>query len=589
MKEPSMIKKLKYIFDPHEQARLVGLFIMMLICSALELLAVAVFNPFINILMNPNYINTEAGEWIGKLCTYFGITEIEKLVIIISVIIALVYIVKNVYTMFWQNTMLSFVYNTRMKLSVNLLSTYLREPYSFHRQKNIAEMQRCLQTDTNQFMNLINSSLQLLVELMTCIVLAVYLFDTSHSIAVILFILLATCVLISSIISKKVASKLGRQNELYNAKLFQWINQSLGGIKELKILEREEYFLDKYSTNYKKLIKGAKNNELIAAYPKYLIEMVCMVGIVGAIIFKMLFGRGELTSFIPQLSVFAVAAMRLMPSAGKINAYYTNVMYNKASLDMIYNDLKSVENMDNGGTRKDDLAHSINLTDCIEVEGLSYHYDDTEELVLKDINLTINKGQTIAIIGASGSGKTTFADIFLGLLRQTSGCLKVDGADIYGNISSWHRAIGYIPQTIYLSDDTIRNNVAFGINEDDISDEAIWKALEMAQLASFVKGLEEGLDTMVGDRGVRLSGGQRQRIGIARAVYHDPEILVLDEATSALDNETEMALMASIENLQGKKTMVIIAHRLTTIRNADAIYEIKNGEAVLRKKEEVIK
>ena len=221
-------------------------------------------------------------------------------------------------------------------------------------------------------------------------------------------------------------------------------------------------------------------------------------------------------------------------------------------------------------------------------EHITYHYPDSDTEVLHDITLEIPKGKTVALIGPSGAGKTTLADIILGLLPPVSGVVRMDDKNIYENLRSWRQKLGYIPQSIYLSDDTIRNNVAFGIYEDQIDDDAIWKALEKAQLKDFVQGLEKGLDTYVGDRGVRLSGGQRQRIGIARALYHDPEILVLDEATSALDSSTEQAVMESIESLQGLKTMVIIAHRLTTIKNADLIYEVVEGKVIQRKKEDIL-
>lgn len=590
-----MIEKLRYIFNRRQKWTLVGLVFMMGLGSVLELAAVAVFSPFINLLMNTEYIHTYEGRSLRKIYELFGFASSYSFIIFIAVMIGVIYLIKNVYLMILQNTILSFTYSTRMDLAVKLLTTYMREPYSFHRQKNQAEMTRSLQNDTNQFTALINSALQLVIEIVVCMMLAAYLFHTSHSITVIVFGMMLICVGIFTYVSKHISAKIGRCNEYYNVKLYQWINQSLGGIKEVKVLEREDYFVNAYSSNYKLLIKGAKNNELIAAYPKYLIELVCMIGMVVAIIVKLLWGHGTLGSFIPQISVFAVAAMRLMPSAGKINAYFNNVMYNKASLDMIYKDLKDVEDLLENNLRvvvdsdyKDCNNEGWKFEDSIRVENISYRYHDAEDDVLHNANMTIKKGQTVALIGASGAGKTTIADIILGLLDSSTGGIYVDSHEIHEDMKQWHHKLGYIPQSIYLCDDTIRNNVAFGIDEGKIDDGAVWKALEMAQLASFVKELPDGLDTMVGDQGTRLSGGQRQRIGIARALYHDPEILVLDEATSALDNDTEAAVMEAIDGLQGIKTMIIIAHRLTTIRNADVIYEIGNGVATVRNKKEII-
>ena len=582
-----MVKKLRYVFDRKDKMKLVGLAILMIIGSVLELLAVAVFNPFIEILMQTSSI--EDDSFLKLFFAHIHLNGIEQYLVVLSALIAVIYLVKNIYLSFLQNVILSFSYTTRMNLATRLLTTYMNEPYTFHLSKNIAEMQRCLQSDTFQFMTLISSGLQLMVEMVTCLALAAYLFHTSHSITVVIGVLLLMCIGLFFIISKKVSSRLGRQNEHYNAKLFQWINQSLGGIKELKILQREEYFIDSYKTNYKKLIWGARVNELIAALPKYIVETVAMVGLVFAIIIKLLFGHGALETFIPQIAVFAVAAFRLLPSVGRVNAYINSIMYNKASLDMIYDDLKEIDSEPVQEIEWQEKKEKWIFTKGVTVEHVSYHYPDSDVEVLHDISLEIPKGKTVALIGPSGAGKTTLADIILGLLPPVSGVVRMDQHNVYENLRSWREKLGYIPQSIYLSDDTIRNNVAFGIYEAQIDDNAIWKALEKAQLKEFVQGLENGLDTYVGDRGVRLSGGQRQRIGIARALYHDPEILVLDEATSALDSSTEQAVMESIESLQGLKTMIIIAHRLTTIKNADLVYEVSGGNVTLRDKNEVIR
>lgn len=581
-----MVKKLRYVFDRKDKMKLIGLAILMIVGSILELLAVAVFNPFIEVLMQTSSI--EDDSFLKLFFAHIHLNGIEQYLVVLSALIAVIYLVKNIYLSFLQNTILSFSYTTRMNLATRLLTTYMNEPYTFHLSKNIAEMQRCLQSDTSQFMSLINSCLQLTVEMVTCLALAAYLFHTSHSIAVVIGVLLLLCIGLFFMISKKVSSRLGRQNERYNAKLFQWINQSLGGIKELKILQREEYFIDSYKTNYKKLIWGARVNELISALPKYIVETVAMVGLVFAIIIKLLFGHGALETFIPQIAVFAVAAFRLLPSVGRVNAYINSIMYNKASLDMIYDDLKEIDSEPVQEAEWQGEKENWIFNKGVIVEHVTYHYPDSDVEVLHDISMEIPKGKTVALIGPSGAGKTTLADIILGLLPPTSGVVRMDRHNIYENLRSWREKLGYIPQTIYLSDDTIRNNIAFGIYQEQIDDNAIWKALEKAQLKEFVQGLENGLDTYVGDRGVRLSGGQRQRIGIARALYHDPEILVLDEATSALDSSTEQAVMESIESLQGLKTMIIIAHRLTTIKNADLVYEVSGGNVTLRDKNEVI-
>lgn len=583
-----MVQKLRYIFSHKEKVKLVGLFVLILIGSFAELLGVSIFLPFIQVLMDQNAVNED--ETLSFIYHTFHFGSVEQFLIALAIAIGVVYIGKNLYLTFMQNQMLKFSYKTRMGLATRLLTTYMQEPYTFYLNKNTAELQRNLQYDTGQFMGLVNAVLQLLAEAAVIICLGIFLFDTSHSITAVIMGLLVLCVGTFFVISKKVSRRLGQQNEGYNAQLYQWINQSIGGIKEVKVLNRENFFIDSYRSVYKKLIKGAKNNELLATIPKYIVETVCIVGMLIAIVVKMTFGRKDFGAFVVQLSAFAVAAFRLLPSVGKVNAYINNIMYSISSLDLIYKDLKEIEDIQvtDIGKKSPGFA-KWDLEDGIEIRDITYHYPDSDIEVLKKVNLKIHKGETVALIGSSGAGKTTLADILLGLLEPVGGAIYVDGKNIFDHMNEWHGLLGYIPQTIYLSDDTIRNNVAFGIYEEEIDDKAVEAALKKAQLYDFVQTLPAGVNTFVGDKGVRLSGGQRQRIGIARALYYDPEILVLDEATSALDHETEQAVMEAIDGLKGIKTMVIIAHRLTTIQNADQIYEIENGAAVLRSKDEIFK
>ncbi len=584
-----LLQKLRYIFNRRDKIKLVVLLLMIIVGSFMELSGVAAFMPFIEIVMTPE--NIFENKWLSRVYHTFNFPSSDHFLAFLAIVISGIYIFKNVYLTVLQNCILKFSYRTRKNLAVRLLKTYMAEPYTFHLNKNVAELQRSLQVDTNQFMLLVNNSLQMLAEITVCIVLGIYLFDTSHSITGIVLVLLVICVGFFLYISKKVSFRLGMQNQMYNGKLFQWVNQALGGIKEVKVLRREEFFISSYEKNYEKLIYGARINELLSAMPRYIVEAVCITGLLSAIVVKMFWGYqgNEVSDFIPQLAVCAVGAFRLLPSVGKMNAYANSIMYCKPSLDLIYNDLKQIEGCDESVLEKGRSEDRWIFEKGIRLDNITYRYPDADEPVLENINIEIPKEKTVAFIGSSGAGKTTLADIILGLLLPEQGRVLIDEKNIYEDLDRWYQHLGYIPQVIYLSDDTIRNNVAFGVFEDEINEKAIWDALEKAQLADFVKGLENGLDTMVGERGVRLSGGQRQRIGIARALYHDPDILVLDEATSALDNETEQAVMESIEKLKNSKTMIIIAHRLTTIRNADIIYEIIDRSAVERSKQEVFK
>lgn len=578
-----MLAELRYIFDKKDKIKLLVLMVVVVAGSFLELLGVAVFTPFINVIMDPESIHQS--EALSVLYQWGKFASSRDFLAAIAGAIIFIYIFKNIFIAFEKNWIYKFSYGIQKKISVQLLKAYIKEPYTFHLNKNIAVLQRSLQEDTDLFTKGIIHAMELVAEIAVCGVMGVFLYVESKSITVIVLVMLVVCVGIFTTISRKFSKSLGAQGQVYKGKIYQWVNQSLGGIKELKILNREEYFIDSYESFFGKYVHVLRINRLIAVLPRYFVEAVCMTSLLLAIIVKMYWGQGnDITTYIPQLAVFAVAAFRLMPAVGKINEHVSNILYTAPSIDLIYHDLKQIEEEPEVKVIEEmewKLEHEI------KVSNICYHYPDSEEMVIDMASFTIPKGKTAAFIGPSGAGKTTIVDIILGLLQPQFGKVFADDLNIHKHQYVWQREIGYIPQVIYLSDDTIRNNIAFGIEEDKVDEHAVEQALKKAQLYDFVENLPDGLDTVVGDRGVRLSGGQRQRIGIARALYHDPEVLVLDEATSALDNETESAVMEAIDNLQGSKTILIIAHRLTTIRNVDMIFEVSDGKVALKAKEEV--
>ena len=578
-----MLTKLRYIFDRKDKIKILLILIVVVIGSFFELMGVAIFTPFVNVIMDPATIqNTEI---LRRLYELGGFSETKGFLAAIAGAIIFVYIFKNVFMALQKNWIYKFSYGIQKKISVRLLKAYIQEPYTFHLNKNIAVLQRSLQEDTDLFTKGIIHVLELIAEIVVCGVLGAFLFVESKSITLIVLVMLVVCVGIFTSISRKFSKSLGAQCQEYKGKLYQWVNQSLGGIKELKILNREDYFIDSYENYFGKYIYGLRINRLIAVLPRHFVEAVCMSSLLLAIIVKMFWGQGDITKYISQLAVFAVASFRLLPAVGKINEHVADILYSYPSLDLIYHDLKQIAEEPEVKV-KEELDWKFQRE--IRVKNVSYHYPDTEEWVLQGVSFSIPKGKTAAFIGPSGAGKTTMVDIILGLLKPQMGKLYADELNIQKHQYVWQKEIGYIPQVIYLSDDTIRNNIAFGIRADELDEAAVMEAVKKAQLYDFVESLPDGLDTLVGDRGVRLSGGQRQRIGIARALYHDPEVLVLDEATSALDNETEAAVMEAIDNLQGQKTILIIAHRLTTIRNADIVFEVADGKVCERAKQEVL-
>lgn len=578
-----LISMLRYIFDRRDKGRIAILLVAIVIGSFIELLGVMIFLPFVEIIADQATI--EKTWYLRAIYEFFNFSSHKTFMVAYSGGIIAVYLIKNIYLVLEKSYIFKFSYNTQMKLSIRLLGTYMKEPYTFHLNNNIATLQRSLQEDTSRFMQVVMYSLELVAELAVCGVMVIYLLIISKSMTIIVLGLLVFFVGLFLLTTRKYSRKLGLDNQGYQGKLFQWMNQALGGIKEIKILGRESYFTDAYQGYYKKYAKGLWIARTISILPKYTVETVSMTGILIAIIVKLLFGEADMIYYISQLAAFAVAAMRLMPSVGRINEHATNMIYALPSVELIYRDLKAVEEYI--GVQEREEKEEWQLKDAIEVQDVTYCYPNTEEAVIDGADIRIEKGKTVAFIGSTGSGKTTMVDIILGLLSPQKGRVMADHINVHQKPKTFHAQVGYIPQVIYLSDDTIRNNIAFGVPTDKIDERAVLAAMEKAQLAEFVNTLPLGLDTIVGDRGVRLSGGQRQRIGIARALYHDPEILVLDEATSALDNETESAVMEAIENLQGMKTMIIIAHRLTTIRNVDRIYEVEKGRIVERSKEEV--
>lgn len=578
-----MIKELRYIFGRNEKIRITVLFFMALIGSIFECMGVGVFVPLVEMLMNTDSIYEN--DLLHAFYTNGGFQSVQGFLTVITAIIIFFFVFKNIYLIIEKYLIYSFSFNMQNKISTKLLRAYMKESYTFHLNQNIAVLQRGMQSDADKFAKAIINIMELMIEITICISLGIYLLYISKSITLIVVGMLGICVGIFTLISKKYSVELGKQGQVYSAKLYQWMNQSLGGIKEVKVLNREQYFVKSYERYFREYVNVLKYSRLLSNMPKYIVEMVSISAVLLAIMVKMNYGKGELVTFVPQLSAFAIAAFKLLPAVGKINEYYSNILNTSPAIHYIYDALKNVEDVNLDFA---DSHDSWEFSGSVELKNICYHYPDTNEDVISQANMTIQKGTTVAIIGESGAGKTTLVDILLGLLEPQYGKIMADGMNIYKNINTWHKVIGYIPQTIYLSDDTIKSNVAFGIDEEEIDESAVRDALEKAQLLDFVDNLPLGLETMVGDRGVRLSGGQRQRIGIARALYHNPEILVLDEATSALDSKTENAVMDAVDKLQGQKTIIIIAHRLTTIQNADVIYEVKNGAIVERKKKDVL-
>ncbi|RHP35458.1 ABC transporter ATP-binding protein [Lachnotalea sp. AF33-28] len=576
MKIRDLIKKIAGILSGRQKKQLYVLTFLVIIGAFFELIGVSAILPLINLI-------SESGESISNsflliLYETLGLNTKMQLMSVMIIILILIYVFKNTFLAYMYNKEYGFVYSLQKDVACRLLDNYLHEDYSFFLKTNSAELLRSINTDVSQFVQMILNVLLLVTDGLVVIVLSFYLLITDVLTSMLVVALLLLCIVLLQVSVRKKTKILGKKNQSTMGKMIQWLNQAFGGIKATKVSKHESYYIDKYRANYQIFAEGMRRYSIYNQIPKYVIETVIVVGILAVILIKMLL-KQDMSNFLPQLSVFAVAAFRLLPAANRINGYFNTINFYYPSVDLIYRDLKDYKPEE----KENDEKETIESGD-IELRNISYKYPDAEESVLENISAVLKENTATALVGPSGSGKSTFADIVLGLLHPYSGEILVNGRKIknYGRYCS--RNMGYIPQSIYLSDDTIRNNIAFGIEEEAIDDNQIWKVLKDAQLDEFIKELPDGLNTVVGESGVRLSGGQRQRIGIARALYSNPSVIILDEATSALDTETESAVMEAVDELRGKKTLLIIAHRLSTLRNCDIIYEIKNKNVVCQQR-----
>ena len=587
-----LIQQINYILTKKQRYQFVGLFILGLLAAFLETIGVSIMLPFINAIMAPNELfkNKYIVLFLGNIRD----EDYYDLFLFLGILIVIVYLFKNSFLLYANYIQTSFRLNFHNKLSIKLLESHLNRPYSYFITKKSSEIIQAILNDTNCVYDTINLIYQLVSQGFIIVFLGIFIAYSDLFMAMVLLVVASFCCVLVTFGFKKKLSDLGRQTRIANQIQYKYLYQAITGNKDIKVMNRGGYFIEHYKAAQKNVNKAVLENSVIGSLPEKVIETVCVCCIIGAVCIRILQGI-DVELFVPKLAVFAVAAFKIMPSVSKCLGYLQQLVFYRSAVEAAYNDIKAFnlyeESLsDNYRSVTNNLERNIvrfDFNDKISINNISWTYSDNENKVINNLSLTINKGEAIAFIGRSGAGKTTLADILLGLLQPQSGSVFVDGIDIYAAPGIWSRIIGYVPQDVFLVDDTIRANVAFGVDENDITDDEIWNALEKAQLKQFVSSLKEGLDTIVGERGIKFSGGQRQRIAIARALYHNPEVLVLDEATAALDGKTENALMEAIDNLHGEKTLIIIAHRLSTIRNCDKIYEVKDGNIRERTKLEL--
>jgi ABC-type multidrug transport system fused ATPase/permease subunit len=569
----SYLSKFIYILAG-QKYRLLILIFFFLLTSLFDTLGIGLIGPFIALANSPKHIHKH--EILNQLYLRSGLPSESVFIAVFGLILILIFYIKGFLSFRVNKYIFYFSYKQRSQLCQRLMRTYLTAPYSFHLQKNTANLIHNISHETYGFCNyimlpILNGTAYGVVILFISLLL---IYTSAIASLFILGILLIPIFIYKN--ARKNLGNWGKELSKAQAATIKTINHGLGGLKETKVIGCEPYFEDEMRHHVECAATAETAAQTFRFFPRLLVESFLVTFLVGFTSIVLIY-QNNTQNITGILSIFALASIRLIPSINQVTTSTASLKNYSYVLNKLYLDLKEIEGLE---TTRIDSKSVMPFQERIVLNSVTYHYPNSQEPALKDLSLTIAKGEAIGLIGKSGAGKTTLVDVILGLLELDSGDIQVDGVSIYQDLRHWQNLIGYIPQTIFLMDDTIEKNIAFGVSEESIDPEKIDKAIRDAQLAELIAELPDGVKTVVGERGVRLSGGQRQRIGIARVLYHEREILVLDEATSALDNETEKLVNESIKSLSGNKTLIIIAHRLSTLEHCDRIYLLEKGKVV---------
>ncbi len=576
-----IIKKLRILLDRKQKLSMVGLMFLMIIGAFLQTAGVGMLVQVVSVVIDPESV--EKSGIVRSFYDFLGCQDFQTFSVTVMALLIGVFIVKNIFLFVQLKLTFGFVYKNQFATSERMMRNYLRRGYEYFLNADTAVVQRSITSDVNNMYALVLALLQLMSDGVVSLFVVAFCFVTNGVMTVLLGAALVVLMLAVKKVLKPIMHKAGEDNQNYYSGLFKWISQTVQGIKEVKIACREQYFVDEYCKCGAGYVNAVQKNSLYNNIPKLLIETVCIAVMVTYMIVLTVSGTSA-ENMLEVLSTLAAAAFVLLPAVNRINNQINAIAYAEPCFMSVSDNLQEEindANVDMSFAAVD--QKKLEIRKSIELKDIVYAYPNTDRLIFDRANLTIPIGASVGLVGTSGAGKSTIVDILLGLLEVQEGHICADGIDVKSQYRSFLKNIGYIPQMIFMLDDTIRRNIAFGIPDEEIDEQRVWEVLEEAQLEEFVRSLPEGLGTGIGERGIRLSGGQRQRIGIARALYHDPEILILDEATSALDNDTEKAIMDSINRFQGRKTLIIIAHRLQTIEKCDLVYRVENGQAKLER------
>lgn len=593
-REVEKIKDLCYKFNVilSKQQKIYGIMIFActMFAACLETLGVSAILPVVQGLMD---IEALKDKWyLQPFVKIYHIQEAQTLIILVCGGVILLYILKNLYFILYTWLVRKFTYKIKRELGILVMQSYMKQGYIFFVNNNTSRLIQGLSSDVGSINIILDGIFSLSTKLMTAIAISFFMFTQAPATAIMLIAVAIASVFAIQLFYKKTLRKYGvllRAAERENAQVYL---EAIQGSKEILVAKRQGYYVKKYIDSINKHIRACIKIEMASLTPGYIIEMICIAGLLAAIILQTK-TTGNPEEMIAPLSVVAVSAFRILPNIASISSTLNTIRGRMPSFNAAYENIRRIKISEQGesqrlfGEKEDQFVEKAVFQNEIKFSHVSYRYPNTDKYILENVDFIIKAKTSIGIMGPSGAGKSTLVDVLLGLLLPEQGNITMDQEDIQEMGIRWNRNVGYVPQNVYLTDSSIRNNIAFGISEEKIDDAMVWNALRLAQLSDFVSKLPNGLDTQVGERGLKFSGGQRQRVAIARALYLSPDILILDEATAALDNETEHALMDAIESLKGKKTLVIVAHRLTTIKKCDHIYEVIDGKIIERSKEEI--
>ncbi len=575
MIEPSLsiFSKLRYLFTNSQKRQLMGLGVLMLIGMVFEMAGLGILIPALSLMLN-----SDIGKKYPVIQPYLEAlgnpTQVQLVMWGMSILV-FVYLLKGIFLIFLSWRQSFFSAKLSADLSSDLFLGYLRQPYTFHLQRNSAELLRNLQTEVGQFAVISQAFTSLSIEFSVVMGVAFLLVLVEPTGTIVITIFLAVSAFAFNRLTSKKLLDWGEQRQSLMGLLTKQLLQGLGGVKDVKLMGRENYFVKEYDEYSIARAKIQAKVTTLGLAPRIYLELLAVMGLTG-LIAMMIVQKRQLDLLLPTIGVFVAAAFRLIPSVNRIMLNFQQIRYSQPVVDVLFDEFHLIRDSGEPNTANDKL----NFNREVEVKQISFQYLNAKTNALEDVSICIKKGEAVGFIGPSGSGKSTLVDVILGLLKPHAGEIIVDGQDIQNKLRGWQDQIGYVPQSIYLTDDTLRRNVAFGLPNIQIDNAAVHRAIKAAQLDEFVQSLPNGLETYVGERGIRLSGGQRQRIGIARALYHDPAVLVLDEATSALDSATEHGVMQAVSELQGNKTVIIVAHRLSTVENCTRLYRLEQGRIV---------